>query len=217
MPYNQRFIYLPVADQELEGALTSNVAITKHHNTAKAYHRLYPNQGQELRFVSGTDMLLVLGHANLGKGIGTHAKFYGARKLAKLMQEDGLTDRDFTIKLFSCNSAVLMPGQKAPYAERFAKALSDLGYKLPKVQGYTGFAYLTKTLGQQDRKAVVENIAVSLPSGKVTTNNKTDEFAKTNRATWQLGPDGVQRTEGGAFEMERKWKSFKLLWTLKAA
>jgi hypothetical protein len=191
--YTNKYIYLPSTDQKLEEGVESN-AETRVSEKAP-YIRLYPNKGQDLGRVRTGDCLLVVGHGNLGKGIGTHNEFFGANKLAAKMKKEGLWDEAFTIKLFSCNTAVTMPGFKAPYVKRLSNALYDLGYRQPKLQGYVGFAFLTN---HGSNKRTVEEAKITFKGAQPPTAGA--QLAKKKRTTWKL-EGGVHQSDGGEYKM----------------
>lgn len=87
-------------------------------------------------------LLVIYGHGNLGRGIGTHKKNYGPKSLVKLLKKQGLArgQQNLTIYLWACNTAStdINVGGKS-YALRFAEALLSAGFSGVRVVGIVGF------------------------------------------------------------------------------
>ena len=90
----------------------------------------------------------IVGHSNLGWGIGTSSDNSNPAQLVTALEKDGLTPAmadGLTIYLYSCNSGSSIHYTGAPrsatepFALRFIRALKDAGYNNVKVVGYKGF------------------------------------------------------------------------------
>jgi hypothetical protein len=100
--------------------------------------------------------LFIAGHGNFGLGIGTHKTHYGARRLVRMLLDEGLgkTQVNLAIHLVACNSGVscrrkLIFPRREPYVKRFAEALAAQQFTGVTVIGYAGFvtADVRSTLG----------------------------------------------------------------------
>ena len=140
------FLYVPVPDPDdylyTEGArLVMNAFFPKEgwQKTDKYLNKL--NAMSDLNAVD-PGLLVIYGHGNFGKGIGTHKKNHDPKSLVKLLKKQGLAKKqqNLTIYLWACNTAStdIQVGGKS-YARRFAEALLKAGYSGVSVVGIAGF------------------------------------------------------------------------------
>jgi len=86
-------------------------------------------------------VLVIYGHGNLGKGIGTKADKLNANQLVDKLKEEGLQQKqkNLTIYLVACNSGSICLRNKESYAESFAKKLAKQKFCRIRVVGIAGF------------------------------------------------------------------------------
>jgi hypothetical protein len=116
-----------------------------NHGTQNAFNSL--NNGGEL---------YIVGHGNLGRGIGTHSGKLGASELTNQLRLDGLAlnpTTPVTIYLFSCWAATHTRkawggvGKREPFVRRFARALHQNGFRNHIIVGFAG-AVINQNLAQ---------------------------------------------------------------------
>jgi hypothetical protein len=103
-----------------------------------------------LDVLDGGGELYVIGHGNFGEGIGTHHRYYGARKLMALLHKDGLSkdpSEPVWIYLWACWGATHvrrgfgMLGKRVPMARRMARAMATNGFSNHYVVGFGGSVF----------------------------------------------------------------------------
>ena len=118
-------------------------------------NKLLPPRSQSQSILSHTGKLdrlddggnlYIVGHGNLGKGIGTHHDFLDETQLTQALITSNLT-RDPTtpinIYLFACWTATSVKktykrGKTEPFAKRFASKLANAGYNNIRIIGFAG-------------------------------------------------------------------------------
>lgn len=107
---------------------------------ADAFAEILTSGNSELARVDDSSVLYIVGHGNLGLGIGTHSHYSTAKDLTDLLKRDGLKESvACLIKLWACNTGVKMPGQKSSYAAAFAEAMRP-SFPNVSIYGYVGWA-----------------------------------------------------------------------------
>lgn len=113
--------------------------------SANSYQTVLSHTGQLTRLNEGGNLYIV-GHGNLGQGIGTHDNFLNEMQLTQALIASNLTKNSETpinIYLFACWTATSVKktykrGKTEPFAKRFSRALAAAGFKNLRVIGFAG-------------------------------------------------------------------------------
>ena len=192
-------IYIPVNDPN-DGAIQHTYSYVKS-NLCDDQYRTAIGPGKSLRALDNGGELFVIGHGNLGTGIGTHTREYGARDLVTQLRNDSLSRNPtapVVIYLFACWAGTHTRrgfggfGKREPYVRRFARALAANGFNNYQVVGFAGSV-----------------------SKQTLTQDYLHAPGSTNPGTSSLGSDGVYsvyEVSNGDFN-----RTIGQDWTTKAA
>ncbi len=135
-----KLLYVPVNDQN-DAAIKSGV-----ETFTKTMPLREPNC-RNLDDLSNGGELYIMGHGNMGKGIGSHNTHHGAQSLTRMLTADRLPTNaaaPLWIYLWSCwggthaRRAFGLIGKREPLARRLARTMAAAGYNNVFIVGFSG-------------------------------------------------------------------------------
>ena len=111
----------------------------------KSHQTVLSHTGKLTRLNDGGNLYIV-GHGNLGQGIGTHDNFLNEAQLTQALIASNLTrdpETPINIYLFACWTATYVKktyrrGKVEPFAKRFSRTLATAGFNNIRVIGFAG-------------------------------------------------------------------------------